>query len=350
MKGRALLSLALFAGTTQATAQDRPACGRDSICGPINAEDLERVSGTPWVIASSVNGSDLYRIDARNGSWRPLQIALLPKGQRATAGSDCASAPTGKAFAGHGIAIRQGARPTLYAVNHARDAIEIFEIDRSDARLTWRGCVRTPADMMVNGVAPLPGGGLAATKYATPGQDFVAGMAAGMPTGDVRIWFPDRGWRTVAGSETSVANGIAATPDGATLYVAVTGTREIWRIRRPSSAAPHIQRVKLDFSPDNLRWNEDGRILTTGFNATPAEAGACFASSGCTLGYTVAALDPRSLKVTILAHCPGGGGFGNASGALRVGKEIWIGTFRGSRVGRLRSVSGSALRCPEEAP
>ena len=323
----ALLSAAL--------ALQAPPCDPSLICEVENGEDLERVEGTPWIIASSVNGAGLFRLDARTGTASVIAVDVPENPPISMANSHCPGRLTPGAFAGHGIAVRQGPRPQLFAVNHARGTIEIFDIAPADARLTWRGCVRTPPDMAANGIVPLPGGALAATKYATPGQDFTKSMAAGTPTGDVRLWLPGHGWSTVAGSAASVANGIAASNDGKRLFVAVTGTREIWRITLRGRSTASIDRARLDFSPDNLRWDSKGHLLTAGFNGAAADAAACFARPDCILGWSAAAIDPDTLKTRLLASCPGTSAFGNATTAIEVDHEIWLGTFRGDAIARI---------------
>ncbi len=341
------LAILALAGAGAEPVADATACRPALICGLKNAEDLERIEGTPWIIASSVGGPDLYRLDVRDGSRVDIEIDWSARSRaRQFVHDTCAGPPGPGAFVGHGIAVRQGRRPRLYAVNHARRTIEIFDIDRSNANLTWRSCVVTPADMSANGIAPLPRGAIAATKYATPGKDFTAGMAAGAPTGDVRIWQPGRGWSKITGSEASVANGIAASPDGKRLFVTVTGTREVWRIDLSGANPLAIVRGRLDFSPDNLRWTGSGTLLTAGFNGSAADAAACFARTGCTLDYSVAEIDPQTLRAQLIAKCPGTAEFGNASAALEVGDNIWVGTFRGHAIAKVSKREGSPGECP----
>lgn len=321
-----------------------PVCAPALICGVENGEDLERVEGTPWIIASSVNGANLYRIDSRTGAVRVLSIDVAAKPRAPLPNSLCPGPLSPGEFSGHGIAVRQGRQAQLLAVNHARGSIEIFDIAPADARLTWRGCVKTPDEMAANGVAPLPGGGIAATRYATPGEDFTKGLAAGTATGDIRTWSPRDGWSIIPSTEASVANGIAASRDGKRLFVAVTGTREIWRITLNRRGTPTIERASLEFSPDNLRWGANGQLLTAGFNGSAADAVACFARPECSLAWSVAMIDPDTLKIQTMTSCPATASFGNATTALPVGDEIWIGTFRGHAIARVarRSANGAA--------
>ena len=69
--------LSFFWLAAPASAQScGPASGLDFVCGPKNAEDLVRVPGTPWIIASGMSaGASLTLIDSRNGTYSGLQCA-----------------------------------------------------------------------------------------------------------------------------------------------------------------------------------------------------------------------------------------------------------------------------------
>ena len=57
-------------------------------------------------------------------------------------------------------------------------------------------------------------------------------------------------------------NGILVSRDGKSLFVNAWGTREIFRV--PLSGQGERASVKVDFNPDNLRWDPQGAILATG--------------------------------------------------------------------------------------
>jgi hypothetical protein len=77
--------------------------------------------------------------------------------------------------------------------------------------------------------------------------------------------------------------------------------------------------AKVDFSPDNLRWAPDGKILVTGQNAGFK-------------GWTVAKLDPETMKVTEILKENGESPLQNASVAIEVDGILWIGPFSGNRI------------------
>src|SRR5262249_14492608 len=119
----------------------------------------------------------------------------------------------------HGINVRLGndGLHTLYVIHHGfRETIEVFEIDarRLIPSLTWVGCIPAPAGVSLNGVAPLPDGGLAPTRTFRHGITDAPAALAGKDTGEVHEWQPARGWTIVPGSEGPGPNGIEASRDG----------------------------------------------------------------------------------------------------------------------------------------
>ena len=66
-----------------------------------------------------------------------------------------------RTFGAHGIAIRDDGRrtATLLAVNHGREAVEIFKLDAAGAKpaIRWIGCVPMDKSVSLNSVAFLPG-------------------------------------------------------------------------------------------------------------------------------------------------------------------------------------------------
>jgi len=73
------------------------------------------------------------------------------------------------------------------------------------------------------------------------------------------------GRKMVAPRAMSTTNGIDLSPDGRTLFVGESDTREIWayRVEGDSLAAPRLVRKFDDFSIDGLRSDIDGRLYVT---------------------------------------------------------------------------------------
>jgi hypothetical protein len=85
----------------------------------------------------------------------------------------------------------------------------------------------------------------------------------------------------------------------------------------------------------------DGRLITAGMiNNEPACGG--FPSpeefdlekmAACPRGFIAAAIDPLTLEDTDIARGARNSKFSNATMALDVGDDVWIGTFSGDRIG-----------------
>jgi hypothetical protein len=316
------------------------------ICGPKNAEDIVRLGNTRWLIASGMDGGlvatqsangRLYLIDHLGKSWREAFPAATPafRHDRKLFG-DCPGPLDTRNFSAHGISLReqQGGRYRLYVVGHgAREAIEVFDVDATaeTPTIAWSGCVLLPADVLANGVAILPDWGFVVTKFldrSLPQQQAFAQMRSATPNGAVYEWHPGGTVKVVAGTELSAPNGIEVSSDGNTIYVAAFGSGGLVRFRR---GAGTLQKdvVRLDITPDNLRWSATGKLLTAGSNQ--AAAGAAAAT-----GWSVVEVDPATLATRHIAGGASSAGMQAISVGTDVGGEIWVGTFNGDRVGYVK--------------
>jgi hypothetical protein len=307
------------------------------ICGPEAAEDFVEVPGTRWLIGSGYGESGrrgrLHLFETRARTWE-----VLYRGGTAPATADlatypaCDTPPDGE-FGAHGIALRAGraGRHTLYVVNHAREAIEVFDVDgrtaSSKPTVAWTGCIRPPDGVYVNSVAILPDGGLVATKFYELSRG-IASIYQGQTTGEVLEWQPKKGWTTIPGTALSGANGIEASEDGKWIYVAGWGSQELLRVAR-NGAASERRTIALGFWPDNIKWTAKGHLLIAGQVRTVAPDRA----SAPPAGWRIVTVDPRTLAVTELLRDDGTSPLQNLSVAVEVGQTLWLGPFRGDRVG-----------------
>ena len=85
---------------------------------------------------------------------------------------------------------------------------------------------------------------------------------------------------------------------------------------------------------DNLRWRRAGSILVGGQDGNMPGVFQCQPPK-CHIGSAAVKIDPRTQKVTRIATYAGSAGFEGATTSLEVGKEIWMGSFRGERILRL---------------
>lgn len=307
--------------------------------GPTAAEDLVRVPGTRWLIGSglaepTVPGR-LHLIDSARKQWQQaFPSAAVRTAPDARRFPDCTTPPDAAAFSAHGLALRQTGRGrhSLLVVNHGREAIEFFTVASSGAtpQLTWVGCVAMPADVYLNSVAALPDGGFVTTQFYAKSQGGMGAIRTGALTGGVLEWHPGGVVTPIPGTELSGANGIETTDSGRVLYVAAWGGREIVRFdRRGATMKKDV--AKVDFAPDNLRWAADGRtLLATGQRFDASGSGPLQMA-----GWRVVRVTPATLAVAPVYSADASAPLQGVSVGLEVDGQLWVGPFRGDRIGYL---------------
>jgi hypothetical protein len=294
--------------------------------------------GTRWIIASGMAGEGsgpghLYLIDTRARSF--TEAAIDASGPARAPYKDCPG-PIGPAvLQPHGLGLRPGpaGRSTLYVVNHGgRQSIEVFELDARGARptLRWIGCAILPDTASGNGVAPLAGGGFAASRFQDAGDPKAFDKIARLEkNGELYAWTPGKGFRALPGGKLSGDNGVETSADGRFVLVNAWPEQRIVRLDLSGKLAPTS--VHVDFLPDNLRREPGGNLLVTGQGPDIKTLLAC-GRPKCPHDWTVVRLDPATMKVSPVLHVKGTAAFSDATGAVRVGDELWVGTYRGDRV------------------
>lgn len=337
-----LLAVFCIAGAASAADECAASGGLEFVCGPKNAEDLVLVPGTEWIISSGMEpGSAFYLIDSRDGTWS----AVRPQAKHDAAFAGCAAPPDLTKSNTHGLNLRAGAggHSTLYAVGHGpREAIEVYDVDSSGTKpaITWKGCVPMPAGLAANSVASFANGGLVATVLLMPGKSF-ADSVARKPTGAVFEWSPGKsGFELVQGTELPGNNGIETSADGREIFVVSSGFQTIVAFSHTNPAKQLRTTQPLPITPDNVHMGADGRLLTAGMkNDEPACGGApgpqhdLSKLATCPRGFFAMAIDPKTMKDSVLAQGPANPAFSNATMVLAFDKKFWIGTFSGDRVG-----------------
>jgi hypothetical protein len=335
-----LLIIIISAGSGQLFAGEecQPVGELSFLCGLSAVEDLVRIPGTHWLIGSGMIEKGLpgklHLIDANKKTWEVLYPGGKPLNiLDAKSFPSCPGAPDAKSFGAHGIAISRegGNNPLLLAVNHGREAIEVFRLNTAGTKpaIRWIGCVPMPEGDYINSVAVLPGGGFVATKfYDTRAPGGFAAIFGGGTTGGVLEWQPRTGIKMLQGTEVAGANGIEISKNGKWIYVASWGSQEVVRFSR-GSGSPKKDVVKVGFAPDNLRWAPDGKLLIAGQNMIPKPSGG-FPNFR---GWTVVKMDPETLKFAEVAKDDGSSPLQNVSAAIEVDGTLWLGAYIGDRIG-----------------
>ena len=203
-------------------------------------------------------------------------------------------------------------------VHHGpRESIEFFAVDAGDGppSLTWTGCAVAPEGATLNSVVALPGGGFATTN---------AGIG-------VWEWHADSGWEVLPESEDTAANGIEVSADGELLYIAGWAEEKLTRLSRGVTPV-RKDVIQLGFRPDNLRMALDGSVIYAAGH-TDKDGNSITDPREPTLETSnVAEIDPETLEFErVFAH-PAMPGFVSSTTAIRIGDELWLGSYRGDRL------------------
>ncbi len=266
----------------------------------------------------------------------PAAASVAPAG---SAGGDahdagCAAGqpPPFDDFAPHGIDA-MGTR--LLVINHGRrEAIEEFEIslDATGLVLVWKSCTRLPEDASANDVVALEDGGFAASKMlARPLWRSLVPLLLGMDTGALLRFDPKaRTWSALANSAGRAPNGVEVDAEGRFWMAEWRGGRLV----RLSPDGSSRESVELDFSPDNLAWAPDGRLLVAGQRGGLLELPRCATTTegSCSMPSVVVAVDPGTLAVELLVDEDPATVIGAASIAVELEGKLYIGSFAGNRL------------------
>lgn len=340
------------ASTSLVTAS--ASCARNQglrfICGAERPEDLARIPGTHWLIASGFsNGAGLKLVDTHahtmqmwySGSQQQLRHDKKNYAQ-------CPSAPDAKTFNAQGISLRTQAagQHILYVVNHGgRESIEIFAIDaRADEpaltwpALTWIGCVLLPPGIAANSVASYSDGTILASVLTRPGTtitDFVGGKITG---GVYECRQGAAGCTLLPGTELPGNNGIETSRDDKEFYVVAFGWRSVVVFSRADSSSPLRKAVAPGFMPDNIHWDGDRLVLAGMQYDEPACGGTRKIIDGkaddmrCHRGYVVAQLEPATMVFSVLAYAEPNPDFNGVSAAALVGNDLWLASYQADRI------------------
>jgi hypothetical protein len=327
------------------------------ICGFTNPEDMVALPGGQAILVGEYGQSaesqpgGLVVFDLRTEERRTVFEGGRDGG---TANSEpgwgepaCQTPPT-RAFNSHGIDLvrRDDGRLELLVVQHGgREAVEVFEVlgSGTDWRVVWRGCVFAPPDASLNDVAGLPDGSFYTTRMASlRGAGELAQGVPTEPTGHAFAWSPEAGFRKIEGTDGVLPNGIATSPDGRLIYMNASGENSIRKVE--VATGRELGRVVVQ-APDNVTWSPDGRLLVaslTGFDPEQFAACAKRTKGPCGIPFQIVAVDPETMTSLGPIYESGGTPMGAGTVGLQIGRELFIGSFKGDRILRVSLDAGGS--------
>ena len=255
--------------------------------------------------------------------------------------------PPKEKFNAHGIDLvrRSDGRLALLVVQHfGREAVELFEVTGAgkDWSVAWKGCVLAPEDASLNEVVGLPNGDFYTTKMASisGASDFTESMPT-EPTGHAFAWSAAGGYRKIEGTDGIMPNGLAASPDGGTIYLNVTMQNEIRKIDVATGQVLATAAVKM---PDNVTWAPDGKRLLVaslhGFETTNFAVCVDVPQGACPIPFAIQAVDAETMTPLGPVYESTGAPMGGGTVGLQVGNELFIGSFTGDRILRVALPQG----------
>ena len=316
----------------QADAPAPPPCNPADtqwVCGQQTPEDLVALPGGAWVISSAYQGAGGMNL-INVGTRRSVVVFPGPAVKQRPdkkAYPECPGPPDAAKFTTHGVYVEPGRGPLVrvMAVGHgARESIEVFQVDVRPATpsLTWVGCVIAPEPIGLNSVRGLADGGFITTNWLPrgAGQDAMQKMMAGEKNGELWEWHTKTGWQKVPGSEAAGANGIELSADGKTIYMAAWGSQSFIRLSRGAKQVKRDE-IPLGFRVDNIHFARDGSLLAAGQITDPANRSS-----------RVVKVVPATLVVKDVLTRPDDPTFGGNTTAIEIGKNLWLGSYRGDRI------------------
>ena len=257
-------------------------------------------------------------------------------------GAESCPPPDLVAFSPHGIDLERRAdgRLMLLVVNHGlRESVEFLEVlQEGDAvTLEWRGCATGPDQAAFNDVVAKRDGGFWVTQMMPSDSQLSSMLKAvlfGSDTGFVYQWDAALGFSVVAGSNGPFPNGIEKSADESHLFINMYLAGEVRKLDLTKGEVVASASVA---SPDNVTWSRDGRLLVASHTDGFLELTACqsIEAGSCGFGFEIVSLDPNDLSSkVVLANR--GAPMGGATVAIELGDELFLGTFAGDRIARVK--------------
>lgn len=330
---------------------DVPACtaGADyePICGIAPPEDLALSADGRHLFMSITPGlagqheSRLRIMDLVSQQARDLPVTIEPQ----AGWGEASCAPSEKSLGAHGISLstRSDGRQQLLVVNHnGRETIEFLEVVAANDSWSaiWRGCVEQKGIGKFNDVAATPNGGFVATvMFESPSMAPplpLAQLLDGRDTGYLMSWSPGQALSKLEGSESPFPNGVQVSADGRYAWFAAWTAKEVRQFDLQTSSMQ--ARLPVGYMVDNLSWGRQNELLGAGIIEAETFQ-RCFSEhvEHCPSGFQVSAIDTeKALNRTLYTAAEGV--LAGASVAVDVAGEIYVGSYTGDRLVRLKGI------------
>lgn len=344
-----LSSLMACGGKTGDVSGDFDACapfeGLTPVCGFQSPEDLALLPDDSGILVSEFGqmGETEGVISVLNLSNRQRTVLYSADSSNDLRVNNAiwgdAKCDEPEQFSPHGIdlAQRPGGRWQLLVVNHGgRESIEMFELLQSGDQpwsLIWRGCVEAPDDSAFNDVAALSNGFV--TTRMMSRDSGIGGMIdyfLGRDTGFLWQWNLNDGFTKVRNSEGVMPNGVVADITGTTVYLNIYGEDHLRILDRTTGTI--IRELSIR-SADNTNWDKGrpGKLLVASHEFDMLDMLSCMGDgkANCSAEFDIIEVDSDDFSQQLLFRSDGNF-YGAGTAALRVGDELYIGSFTGQRI------------------
>jgi hypothetical protein len=326
-------------------------------CGMEKPEDIASLGDSDWLLISEM-GSLLDQ--SKPGSIVALNTVtgrIVRVGSNSTPARDQAGiqgknqnkcGPPPELLKPRGLDVIQTGQDSfqLLFVNGAEgQRIERYavSVEENLPQLTWEGCVSIPDTYLVNDVAAFSNGSFVASHmFELPRSSMMtAKLFLGMNTGYALFWSAQGGWEKVAGSDVSLANGIAVEEATDTVFLASTYGESVTAISLKNGDK---RSVDLPIQPDNITWSGTDRLLAVGHNGIPLlGTSGCreVSPTPCSFDFEVVEIDTNNLTARTIYRDDSGLIPGPAT-AFHYRDGLYFGTAFGDRVSRIPMPSSEA--------
>ena len=158
----------------------------------------------------------------------------------------------------------------------------------------------------------------------------------GFDTGYVFEWLPEKpqSFRVLAESHGPFINGVEMSADETIVFANIYAGNEIRKIDRLTGKKLASAKVK---QADNTSWDDNGYLLAASHTGGALDQMDCMKMPGatCGFGFTLVRINPDDMSIeNIFQH--EGAPLGAVTIARQVNDDLYIGSFSGDRIGKIK--------------